>query len=928
MKKLYSTIIISLAASLFFFQDLYSQDGQLDPGFGQAGIVTSSYEVSGNCVLNSTALQKDGKIIAGGYSQKGNQYAFTVARYNTDGVLDNSFGTKGVVVTAVGTKNDQAQTVTIQDDGKIILAGFSTSGTNNNFALVRYNQNGSLDPNFGTGGIVTSSVGANTSSIYSIKVQSDGKIVAAGFASTGNRFEYAVVRYNANGTPDNTFGTNGIVMTPVSVSSDNISSLAIQSNGKIIAAGSSSDGNKYVTSLVRYNINGDLDNTFGTNGIVLTPKGTYSDGVYSVIIQTDGKIIAAGYSYDGNITEIMLVRYNSNGTLDSGFGTNGIALTQVGNVSIAYSIALQSDGKLIVTGRAYNGTSDDFLTLRYNTNGTIDSQFGTNGIKINSFGSTDDDSNSVLIQNDRMIITAGSSGSSFKRFFILVRYNTTGVLDNTFANSGIATTHLGESFYASLSSIMQNDGKIIAAGYYKNPSVANDYDFSVYRFNEDGSQDNTFGSNGFTETRLENSDEIGRSIALQSDGKIIVAGSATFSAYTKFALARYNPNGVLDLNFGTSGIASFFVGNSNDAARSVAIQSDGMIVAAGYTLNVNNNKDIAVIRYDPSLGLDVAFGTNGIVKTPVGNGDDVANAIAIQNDGKIIVAGSTYNGSSFDIALARYNKNGTPDGTFGTNGIVIYHSVYSKEANTLALQSDGKIVVAGYGFNGSDNDFTLVRFSSAGVLDNTFGTNGAVLTPVGSGNDQVYSITIQSDGKILAGGESARGSLSDFAIARYNKNGTPDITFGTNGLVVTPIGNSISSVNSIFEKNEKVLVSGSSSDGGSYSVLTLARYTISQITGITEPKTVENTNSIMLQQNYPNPFKTNTKIVYDIPASGLVTLKIYKFTGQEIITLVNLEQTPGQYEVDFDAAGLDSGVYYYVLKVGDKSKTRTMIVSK
>ena len=421
-----NTLAFSLAIFYSIFTSIsFPQAGQLDTTFAQNGINTNA----GVSFAHSVAIQSDGKIVAAGNSYNstnGTTYYsdFTEVRYNSDGALDHTFGTNGVVITSVGDLSDYANSIAIQSDGKIIAAGSSYNGSDNDFAVVRYNSNGSLDNTYGTNGIVITSVGDSSDYANSIAIQSDGKIIAAGYSYNGSDYDFALVRYNSNGSLDNTFGTNGVVTTSVGDSSDYANSIAIQSDGKIIAAGNSFNGSDDDFAVVRYNSNGALDNTFGTNGIVITSVGDSSDYARSIAIQSDSKIIAAGYSYNGSDFDLALVRYNSNGSLDNTFGTNGIVITSVGDSSdYANSIAIQSDGKIIAAGNSFNGSDFDFALVRYNSNGALDNTFGTNGVVTTDFGASDNIATSIAIQSDEKIIIAGGSiyGHTFSDFTI-VRY--------------------------------------------------------------------------------------------------------------------------------------------------------------------------------------------------------------------------------------------------------------------------------------------------------------------------------------------------------------------------------------------------------------------------------------------------------------------------------------------------------------------------
>ena len=228
----------------------------------------------------------------------------------------------------------------------------------------------------------------------------------------------------------------------------------------------------------------------------------------------------------------------------------------------------------------------------------------------------------------------------------------------------------------------------------------------------DGDLDTSFGTGGKVVTSFLGQDDFVRSVAIQSDGKIVVAGETKNGTYDEFALARYNPDGTLDTSFGNSGGKMITNSNNNgDHARSVAIQSDGKIVLAGAGDNTGND-DFALYRYNTDGSLDSSFGTGGKVFTAVGSGNDFAESVAIQSDGKIVVAGYSYNGSNDDFALVRYNTDGSLDTSFDSDGKVTTDvGSGSDVANSVAIQSDGKIVAAGNSKNGNYRDFALVRYA-------------------------------------------------------------------------------------------------------------------------------------------------------------------------------------------------------------------------
>ena len=389
------------------------------------------------------------------------------------GTLDATFGTGGIVTTDMGG-GDNASALVIQPDGKIVAAGYSLSGSSYDFTLVRYNANGGLDTNFGTGGIVTTAIGSNGSSVQALVIQSDNKIVAAGRTDNISSSDFALVRYNANGNLDTTFGKGGIVITAIG-SSGFAQALVIQPDGKIVAAGSSGSSSDF--TLVRYNPDGTLDATFGTGGKVTTAIGS-GGWAQALGIQSDDKIVAAGYSVNAGINDFTLVRYNPNGSLDHNFGTGGKVITPIGSDSSASALVIQPDGLIVAAGYSVNGSNNSFALVRYNANGSLDQNFGTGGKVTTAIGSHSDSASALVIQSGGKIVAAGGTFNGSIYNFALVRYNANGSLDTTFGKGGIVITAIGNDNYARALGI-QSDGKIVAAGLTFNGS---NYDFALARY--------------------------------------------------------------------------------------------------------------------------------------------------------------------------------------------------------------------------------------------------------------------------------------------------------------------------------------------------------------------------------------------------------------------------------------------------------------
>lgn len=355
----------------YFAVARYTMDGSLDPAFGGTGtgkVVTGfgHGRDSAYCV----AVQADGKILVGGSSHNGTNHDFGIARYLADGALDPAFNLNGKVTTAVGPGDDIIYGLAVQPDGKIVAAGVAWNGTDYDFALARYHSDGRLDSTFGTGGKVVTDIGMAPDHAKSVALQSDGKIVVGGCSQTGLDMDFTLGRYQADGRLDSSFGTGGVVKTPVAVGgTDSISGIAIQPDGKIVAVGDVRLGSQWDIALARYRADGSLDPTFGAGGKAVTELGTDFDHAAAVGLQSDGKIVLSGYVGSTlTRTNFAVVRYHADGSLDRGFGTSGKSTTEFSAPypSYAYGVGIQPGGKIVAAGYMYNGSNDDFALARYN----------------------------------------------------------------------------------------------------------------------------------------------------------------------------------------------------------------------------------------------------------------------------------------------------------------------------------------------------------------------------------------------------------------------------------------------------------------------------------------------------------------------------------------------------------------------------------
>jgi uncharacterized delta-60 repeat protein len=403
----------------------------------------------------------------------------------------------------------------------------------------------------------------------------------------------------------------------------------------------------------------------------------------------------------------------ADGDLDPRFGHGGVAFTDFAQTEdYAYSVAVQADGKIVVSGQSGIYPHLHSALVRYNRNGRPDSAFGTGGKVTVTFNSVSDYLFALALQSDGKIVAAGSTSGTA---FLLARFNSDGSLDQAFGTNGSVETTFGDQTAASRAIVVQADGKIIVVGVSGAGPYSELNDFALARYNPDGSLDQSFGSSGKLKTHFPGVDNTGSSatsVALQPDGKLVVGGYHKESDRTphQFALARYNSNGALDSAFGQAGKVMTRLGLGDAYSFGIALQSNGRIVLAGYSATTLDH-DFSLVGYTANGTVDSTFGNGGFVTTDFsGATDDIAYAMTMQGDGKLVVAGRTGDYPQFDFGVARYSSDGQLDQTFGTGGKVASDFSSSDQAYGVALQK-GKIVLAGAAFpNGANFDFAVARY--------------------------------------------------------------------------------------------------------------------------------------------------------------------------------------------------------------------------
>jgi uncharacterized delta-60 repeat protein len=791
------------------FNSSFSQAGSLDLSFGKQGIVRTDF--------GSMDVFYDNQCQQILLAPDGTFYLVIEMNMQTllthrlaNGTIDLTYGEQGYSV-PVFIRQPKA---VMQLDGKIVVGGTAQISNKKDFALARFNTDGTPDNNFSGDGYVTIDFTSTDDSFFGLALQADGKIVAVGSTYDNVRDRIAITRFNPDGTLDNSFSGDGKQVTNL-IGGAGAAAVAIQPDGKIVIAGYFNKAGVYSMAIARYLPDGAIDVAFADNGFRFITSG-WNSNAKAIAIQNDGKIVAAGFTLNElNIMKFMLARLNSDGSLDPGFSEDGIQISNFSNEdALINALSLQNDGKLVVAGAALTSAHQDFIVGRYNADGSLDNSFSGDGIAIagvnDNQSSAGASASSLVIQPSGKIMIAGTY--LYSMAYAVATYNSNGTLDNNFGTSGIMKDfkHSGRTTFNA--SAVQQDGKIITAGVTQ--TYPEKLDFVVVRYNTDGSYDKSFSEDGIVMPNFGMGGAAANAIAIQPDGKIIVAGYFWNDSNGQFYLAfiRLNPDGSPDNSFSGDGQLLSQVRDYN-IATDIVLQPDGKIVIGGYTASKNSGIDFTLLRYNSDGTPDNSFSGDGILTGYMNAGINPLVALLLKSDGKLI---AVINAETCKLALYRYNADGSPDLTFDGDGMmIIANDDIMSTATAALLQPDGAMVVAGT----KANKFSIERLHSDGSLDNSFSAVGHMFVDFNLNNQLATSIVLQPDGKMIIGGYVKEWPLSDMAVARVTSNGSLDNSFSGDGKQVIELGYGVDMIQSLSLQGGRLYVAGSTTYGGELGIL-------------------------------------------------------------------------------------------------------------
>lgn len=506
--------------------------------------------------------------------------------------------------------------------------------------------------------------------------------------------------------------------------------------------------------------------------------------------------------------------------------------------------------------------------------------------------------------------------SALSLFSCIVYSQTAGTLDSTFGVFGKVMTNVSPlSTSDNLEDLLlQPDGKLIAVGWFHTTTAMTNYsDLALIRYNTDGSIDSTFGTNGKAIYNLAsagwNGDFI-RSAVLQSDGKILCTGSTQQAATnTQIVLSRFLSNGIMDSTFGSNGISELDLTASTDEGMSIVVQTDGKILVGA----VSNPS--VVVRYKSNGIIDSTYGNNGIIYL-----NQTARDISLLLDGKILVAGeySTSLPTWHYFAVTRVDSTGVVDSTFGTNGLSYFdHSIvagptfWSNWVNTIDVQSDGKIIIAGGcddNASAIDTRFAIGRLNSDGVLDSTFGAFGRVVIDFLGDFERIHDMVIQPDGKMVFVGEA---NNSEFAIVRIDVNGNLDNTFnGTGKLEIDFAGGWDYGYACVLQSDGKLVVDGSATNSSGNYDFSLVRLLNDLNLGV-----IDLDNDFSTTLFYPNPVEQKSVLKYSLKDDETISINLVDIQGKKIQTFIdNQKQLKGEHLEFLEFSNeLSKGVYFITI---------------
>lgn len=809
---------------------------------------TSNADDSSNASALITVGTHAGKLIVVGNVGGSVDVGF-VLRLNANGTPDTTFGPNGVLLFPNAGRSgtfDRFSDVAITSTGQIVIGGDTFGNTNgDDLLVVRLNDTGAYDTTFGTQGRFTFNNvagGNNLDRVAALAIQSDGKIVIAGIsrnATPATNNKLFVGRLNATGTIDTSFGgptgdngsdlagfvTDQLAGGAASSPADQVADLVIDGSGRIYGAGFTRDAvNNNTPAVWRFTTTGRRDTTWDGDGRFVT--GFTTGGDYnSCVIDASNRLIAGGRP---DLTLSLVSRWNlSTGALDTSFDGDGHATFNFGSTTSTaiWRIGVQPDGRVV--GGAYWGTpafDNELATFRLTTAGALDTTFSGDGFDVRgniAGGNRNEAPTGIAVTSAGEVLSIANSETvtnvtGFGDDTVVLRYTSAGALDTGYGGGDGIFIHGLTGFRQDIASdvALRADGSLVAVGWTNVVGAGTSSENgALWAFNASGAPLATFNTTG---TQFYDSTRRDQFFGVAADGNLALAVgySDRVGGGNDFAIVRYTAAGGLDTSFCSTGSCLYTAATLGGGTATASAQAHDLVIrptlgyaVAGFTATASSGNDVIVTGLTTAGALDTTFGTGGIFRHHgAANGNTVANSserafsIARQSDGKLVIVGAGATGTTIaagdDLVVYRLNTNGTLDTSFDGDGIAVTGAASpagtrNDSGRAVAIQSDGRIVVAGYSSDATGTSgnprITVWRFTAAGALDTTFNGTGFFADPTSLSllnvNEQRVGVAIDSSGRILvAGTRYVAGSGFDLAIYRFTAGGALDTSFDGDGI--------------------------------------------------------------------------------------------------------------------------------------------------
>jgi uncharacterized delta-60 repeat protein len=809
---LVTAIVLSLSGSAM------AAPTDLDPAFSGDGKMVDATLFSEQAIYSSE-FQSDGKLVTVG-SDNGSQ-RWLIMRYNTDGSLDTTFdgptGTaNGKILLDPSTSFDSAYDVSITATDKIVVAGRirNTVTGKAEFGAVRLEADGAYDPTFNSGAIkqfeIDDAASGEDAYVESVDVHA-GKIYLGGYAYDGvgaGGADFAIAVLENDGDLDPTFDGDGTGLKSASaLAYDYLTDIYVESDGKIVTLGTTEDPTSpsdRAFVAIRWTTTGSPDATYGS---IATPGKVYATAKNGYAYRGAPRA-AGGYTLVGATddapNDCLIVQFDATGQIDTGFSTDGYQTVDFqGGVDSCTAVDEDSSGNLLVVGETRDeANKSDAVLARLTSTGSLDTTFDPDGKVVMNLTVNNDNFWSVHALASGKILATGFQGATASTAALIAVFNggsggfTAPVrpadmaLDSSFGVAGRVRSDFSSGREDNPGGMtVAADGSVVAVGttevLYSNSPLTYLVDGAVAKYTPSGAPDTSFSSDGLaTFAPIPLSAESFYDATVLADGSVVVVGGYSASgAGDDLLIVKFTPTGELDTSFSGDGWITHHFGY-RDVPRNVHALADGSFILSGYSGNTGDPTMI-VVKVDSGGQLVAGYGTGGstlIDFDPFGPEDAIDSALL--SDGSIVVAGYSESSGVRSSAVAKLTPAGLPDAGFGTAGEATFDiGDAGSQANGVAVQNDGKVVVAGSGLDGEESeDAFAARLDIGGTLDPTFSSDGIAFVQFDVEDDKASDVVIDNaSGEVTIGGSANYGLDDDFAFARFDSGGNPLTSFDGDG---------------------------------------------------------------------------------------------------------------------------------------------------